>query len=288
MSDGSTEGSPAGNDAGLLLGKTTPPVDTYAPQILYPIARAGNRASLGLSAARALPFTGFDLWHAYELAWLDAGGKPVAAVGRLLVPASSPHMVESKSLKLYFNSLNNSVFATHQALVETVQRDVEKACGAPVTLELLAPDSAELAGAAMPGECLDALEVAVPAGGPAENQPLAVESTPGAELVEQRLYSHLLRSLCPVTAQPDWASVWVHYRGRKLQPDSLLRYLLAFRNHREFHEQCVERIFCDLMACSAPELLTVQAFYTRRGGLDINPMRSTEGDARPLPRLNRQ
>lgn len=288
MSSDGTGESPVGTDAGLLLGKHAPPVECYSPQILYPIARAGSRAVLGLPLAGPLPFTGFDLWHAYELAWLDAGGKPVVAVGRLLVPAHSPNMVESKSLKLYLNSLNNAVFATRQTLVETVQRDIEKACGAPVTLELLEPGSAGLAGTGLAGECLDVLDVPVPAGGPAENLPEMAKCRAGADIVEQQLYSHLLRSLCPVTAQPDWASVWVHYRGPRLQPEALLRYLLAFRNHREFHEQCVERIFCDLMACARPELLTVQALYTRRGGLDINPMRSTEGDARPLPRLNRQ
>ncbi|MCB1842386.1 MAG: NADPH-dependent 7-cyano-7-deazaguanine reductase QueF [Halioglobus sp.] len=282
------EGQAGDGASGTLLGRATPAPAHYSPAILYPIPRADSRATLGLASGAPLPFCGVDLWHAYELSWLDEGERPVAAVGRLLVPADSPNMVESKSLKLYFNSLNNTVFGRPQALVDTVQADLARVAGAAVTLDILAPDAIELAGVALPGESLDAHEVSVPVGGPGDNLPEIAQGSTGAAQGEYRLYSHRLRSLCPVTAQPDWASVWLHYRGRPLSQAGLMRYLLAFRNHQEFHEQCVERIFCDIMRCAEPEQLTIQAFYTRRGGLDINPLRSTERNARPLGRLNRQ
>jgi 7-cyano-7-deazaguanine reductase len=208
---------------------------------------------------------------------------PRVAVGSIRVPADSPSIIESKSLKLYLNSLNGTRFASPGQLAGTLEADLGAAAGAAVTLNLLAVDSAVLAGAKLDGHCIDDHPVsAVPA---APDSSLLVAS---GEVVEQRLYSNLLRSLCPVTGQPDWATVWLHYRGPRLDAAALLRYLLAFRNHQDFHEQCLERMFVDVMSVASPEYLSMQAFYTRRGGLDINPFRSTDPAAGPLPRLNRQ
>ncbi len=267
---------------GMLLGRRTPLIDSYAPQLLYPIPRAAGREHIGCRQAQ--PFAGSDLWHAYEISWLDLQGKPEVRVGRLTIPASSANMVESKSLKLYLNSLNNTLFDSDVAVAATIQGDVARVVGAPVQLELLTVDNERLAGVALSGRCLDSLGVKASAGEPCVDM-LELQSD---RIVEERLHTHLLRSLCPVTGQPDWASVWLHYRGAALQHESLLRYIIAYRRHQEFHEQCVERMFCDIQRRVEPEFLHVQAFYTRRGGLDISPFRSTDPAAQPLPRLNRQ
>jgi 7-cyano-7-deazaguanine reductase len=266
----------------MLLGRQTPAVDSYSPNLLYPIPRAAGRELIGTGGA--LPFTGTDLWHAYEMSWLDARGKPVVRVGRFAIPANSPNMVESKSFKLYLNSLNNTRFASAEQLRDRIRCDIAGVVGADVELQLLAVDDTFLAGAELEGFALDDLD-AGEAGGEPATEMLELHNT---ELVEEKLYTHLLRSLCPVTGQPDWASVWIHYRGQALTHESLLRYIIAYRNHQEFHEQCVERMFCDLHARIAPEFLHIQGFYTRRGGLDINPFRSTDPLAAPLPRMNRQ
>jgi 7-cyano-7-deazaguanine reductase len=266
----------------LLLGKHTPLVDEYSPQLLYPIPRRDARERLGLQ--QPLPFAGVDLWHAYEMSWLDQTGKPVARVGRFTIGAGSPNMVESKSFKLYLNSLNSTCFASDEEAAATIKRDIGKTVGEDVALELFEPDDQSLAGTGLSGVCLDDLPVVTETVGP-EATILRVQPT---EPVEEQLYSHLLRSLCPVTGQPDWATVWVHYRGASIDHGSLLQYIIAYRQHQEFHEQCVERMFIDIWQRCSPELLHIQAFYTRRGGLDINPFRSTDPAARPLPRLNRQ
>jgi 7-cyano-7-deazaguanine reductase len=265
----------------LLLGKHTPVVNAYSPQLLYPIPRSEGRQRLGLTDT--LPFVGCDVWHAYELSWLDNSGKPVARVGRLDIPADSPAIVESKSFKLYLNSLNNTRFPDDESARITIVRDIGGVVGAQVALELFEVGDRALAGAQLPGICLDDLPVPQRAAAP-DAAILSLRQVSG----EEQLYSHLLRSLCPVTGQPDWATVWIHYRGRVLQRDSLLQYIIAYREHQEFHEQCVERIFNDIYRRIAPEFLHIQAFYTRRGGLDINPFRSSDPAARPLSRLNRQ
>jgi len=267
---------------GMLLGRQTPVSDSYTPQLLYPISRAAGREHIG--CVQAQPFAGSDLWHAYEISWLDPRGKPQVRVGRLTVPVSSANMVESKSLKLYLNSLNNTRFDSEAAVAAIIQGDVARVVGAQVQLELLAVDDERLAGVALSGRCLDSLALKAPAGEPcAEILELQADG-----IIEEQLHTHLLRSLCPVTGQPDWASVWLHYRGAALQHESLLRYVIAYRRHQEFHEQCVERMFCDIHRRIEPEFLHIQAFYTRRGGLDISPFRSTDPAAQALPRLNRQ
>jgi 7-cyano-7-deazaguanine reductase len=265
-----------------LLGRPTPVPDTYSPDILRAIPRRVGREALGLYGKE--PFFGTDLWHAYELSWLDRGGRPVVRVGRFSVPARSPNMVESKSFKLYLNSLNSTRFASEEAVRDTLVADIGAIAGAGVGLDLLAVDHPSLAGSHVPGDCLDGLEFE-PAGGEPRTDLLRVET---GNVVEAEVFSHLLRSLCPVTGQPDWATLWLHYRGAAIQRASLLRYIVSYREHREFHEQCVERVFRDVHDRSAPEFLHVQAFYTRRGGLDINPFRSTDPAAMPLPRLARQ
>lgn len=266
---------------GLLLGKNTPVVDEYSPDLLFPIPREPARSALGLVGE--LPFHGVDLWHAYELSWLDARGKPEIRVGRFLVPAASPNMVESKSFKLYLNSLNSTRFDSEGAMRDVIVADVSKVVGADVSLQLHKIEDQSLAGHKLAGHCLDDLPLDVDAAAPGAALLIREEG-----LAEEQLYSHLLRSLCPVTGQPDWASVRVNYRGPRINRESLLRYIIAFRRHQEFHEQCVERMFADILSCFEPELLEIQAFYTRRGGMDINPFRSTDPDARPGPRLNRQ
>jgi 7-cyano-7-deazaguanine reductase len=193
-------------------------------------------------------------------------------------------MIESKSLKLYLNSLNNHRFASQEQAKAVITRDLGAVAGAGVSLELVAPGDGSLAGANLSGDCLDDLPVAIPAGEPVADM-LQLEEGPVAR---QRCYSHLLRSLCPVTGQPDWATVWFEYEGRPIVQETLLAYILAYRQHQEYHEHCVERMFRDIVAQCRPAALSIQAFYTRRGGLDINPFRSTDPDARPLPRLNRQ
>ncbi len=266
----------------MLLGVHTPVVDEYSPRLLYPIPRSEGRARLGLK--EPLPFAGADLWHAYEMSWLDHTGKPVARVGRFTIGASSPNMVESKSFKLYLNSLNNTRFASDEEAAATIKRDIGRTVEEEVALELFDPDDRFLTGAELSGVCLDNLSVAIKPGEP-EATMLRMQA---AEIAEERLYSHLLRSLCPVTGQPDWATVWIHYRGAALDHSSVLQYIIAYRQHQEFHEQCVERMYNDIWQRCAPEFLHIQAFYTRRGGLDISPFRSSDPAARPLPRLNRQ
>jgi 7-cyano-7-deazaguanine reductase len=266
----------------MLLGKSTPVIEEYTPALLYPIPRAQGRARLGLD--QTLPFAGADLWHAYEMSWLDATGKPVVRVGRFTIAASSPSMVESKSFKLYLNSLNNTRFSSEAELLAIVVKDISAVAGAEVRLELHDPADPVLAGAALAGHCLDDLPLTSSALD-YDQELLRIRS---GEVVQERLYSHLLRSLCPVTGQPDWATVWLHYSGAALDHSSLLDYIVSYRQHQEFHEQCVERMFLDIQRRCAPQFLHIQAFYTRRGGLDINPFRSTDPAAQPLPRLNRQ
>lgn len=272
----------SGEDSELLLGRHTPVLQEYAPQILYPMPRHLARQDLGLN--ETLPFQGVDLWHAYELSWLDKSGKPVVRVGRFSVPATSPNIVESKSFKLYLNSLNNSQFNCDEEVQDTITADISAAAGADVSLLLYSVDDPALAGMTLSGRCLDEYSIQPWHGEPDSRQ---LEVQPGTS-VEEMLYSHLLRSLCPVTGQPDWATVWLHYRGAPIEHSSLLQYIVAYREHQEFHEQCLERMFIDISARCDVDFLHIQAFYTRRGGLDISPFRSTDGTAQPLPRLNRQ
>lgn len=260
-----------------LLGKHTPLVEHYSPELLYAIDRAEGRSALGLEGP-GLPFAGEDVWHAWELSWIGSADVPRSAVGRFSVPCDSSNLVESKSFKLYLNSLNQARYGSDAELVATLHRDLSEVAGAPVGVELLALDDPGLQSATPPGICLDSLEPAT-----AADQPLAelLQLSPGVGAY--CFYSHLLRSLCPVTGQPDWATLIIELRGSRLLPESLLTYILSYRRHREFHEQCVERVYRDISRACSPDFLSVQALYTRRGGLDINPWRCSE--AIPAPRL---
>jgi 7-cyano-7-deazaguanine reductase len=267
----------------LLLGQHTPVVETYSPELLYPIPRQEARSNLGIHGV--LPFYGVDQWYAYEMSWLDQNKRPVARVGRFTIPCSTPNLVESKSFKLYLNSLNNTQYESEQAAIVCIEADVSEIAGAPVSLTLFLPDDDTLRGHVLTGHSLDNCCAGVVTGEPAANQ---IEISADGSHSEEKLFSHLLRSLCPVTGQPDWATVWIHYRGLQIDHNSLLTYIIAYRQHQEFHEQCVERMFRDIYSRCQPEFLHIQAFYTRRGGMDISPFRSTSLDASPLPRLNRQ
>jgi len=270
--------SPA-NDPSILspLGKPTEYRADYAPELLYPIPRQLKRDELGISGA-ALPFVGEDLWNAYEVSWLNPKGKPVVALATFRVPADSPNLVESKSFKLYLNSFNQSVFVDTDAVEATLARDLSAAAGAEVGVKVAVLGSRPQVSVAYPaGELLDELDIACDSYQPA---PELLHTTDGP-LVEETLYSHLLKSNCLVTGQPDWAMVVIRYRGRPIDRAGLLRYIVSFRGHNEFHEQCVERIYCDITEHCAPEALAVYARYTRRGGLDINPFRSSGEFAAP-------
>ena len=258
------------------LGQAVAYRDTYAPELLFPIERQLKRDELGIVAG-ALPFVGEDLWNAYELSWLDARGKPVVALGEFRVPAASPRLIESKSLKLYLNAFNQQRMASVDEVQSRIAADLSAAAGAEVGVVLMPLATRPQRRSAYPqGDCLDALDIAIDTYQPA---PELLHAT-GAE-VEEMLYSHLLKSNCLVTGQPDWGMLVVRYRGPAIDREGLLRYVVSFRAHNEFHEQCVERVFCDLMARCRPQELAVWARYTRRGGLDINPFRARHAGLRP-------
>lgn len=267
------------------LGKSSEYIATYSPELLFPIPRATKWAELGLSA-ETLPYRGVDYWNCFELSWLLPSGKPVVAIGEFAIPADSPNIIESKSFKLYLNSLNQSVFASEAELLSVLEKDLSAIAGKPVGVRVRQLDEAAREGlAVLPGTCIDDLDVSISNYSAPQPDLLVCDA---ARIVEQSLHSHLLKSNCPVTGQPDWGSVLVEYRGAALQPASLLAYLISFRQHADFHEQCVERIFLDLQKCLQPEYLTVYARYVRRGGLDINPYRTTLAEVPRNRRLVRQ
>lgn len=259
----------------IPLGRDVAYPDRYDPSLLFPIPRAQGREEIGLRAA-ALPFAGHDRWHAYELSWLDARGKPVVATATLAVPADSPQLIESKSLKLYLNSLNAARFESADAVRRTAMTDLSTAAGAPVAFDFgLPPFEAAHDLAGTDGvHSIDALEIVIDRYGPPDASLLSAHA---GDIAEESLHSALLKSNCPVTGQPDWAGVRIDYRGPRIDRAGLLRYLISFRDHAEFHEQCVERIFVDLLARCGCTRLSIEARYTRRGGLDINPWRATPG-----------
>lgn len=252
------------------LGKETRYINQYNPGLLYPIPRQAAREPLGLTAA-SLPFKGVDIWNAYEVSWLNARGKPLVRLAEFRVPADSASIIESKSFKLYLNSFNLTRFDNEAEVVARLQQDLSQAAVAAVAVQLYSVEQG-LYPRSLEGECLDDLDIEVQHYTPA---PELLTSDP-QQPVEETLVSHLLKSNCPVTGQPDWASVQIHYRGPKIDREGLLVYLISYREKGDFHEACVEQIFCDLQQSCAPELLSVYARYVRRGGLDINPFRSTE------------
>lgn len=267
----------------IPLGQATPFPQEYAPDLLFAIARDESRQEIGLRGA--LPFRGRDIWNAWELTWLGVGGKPVIATATITFDAASPMIVESKSLKLYLNSLAMSRYEAPAAVSETIARDLTRVSGAPVSVAVHSGAGGPLASVReLPGTCIDDVDLcrlpeAVDAG------LLRIDSSTA---VAEALYSHLLRSNCPVTGQPDFASILVRYEGAPIDRQSLLQYIVSFRRHEDFHEACVERMFVDITDRCMPASLTVYARYTRRGGLDINPFRSSVDSEAENFRLWRQ
>ncbi|ETO93326.1 NADPH-dependent 7-cyano-7-deazaguanine reductase QueF [Legionella oakridgensis] len=256
----------------LELGKTSDYESTYNPNRLYPIPRAAKRQDIGIDPAHP-PFLGFDCWNHYEVSWLNEKGKPVVAIAEIVYDCNSPMLIESKSLKLYFNSFNNTIFKSIEELENIIKRDLETRINADVLVCIHPLTRAQVITLqdSFTGESIDDLDV--------ECSVYMVEPSflsVSNEDVEEVLYSDLLKSNCLVTNQPDWGSVQIAYKGKKINREGLLKYLVSYRNHNEFHEQCIERIFVDIMTHCKPESLTVYGRYTRRGGLDINPYRSTE------------
>ena len=266
-----------------LLGKVATYVDRYDAALLYPLPRAAQRALIGV--AERPVFLGADLWTAYELSWLNTRGKPQVALGRFVVPCESTHLVESKSLKLYLNSFNNTVFADIDAVRQTLQKDLSQAVWrsgvvqSSVGVQLLSPEQyAKEKIAEMDGLSLDRLDLDCSHYQPA---PELLCAASNEAPVTETLYSNLLKSNCLVTGQPDWGSVSISYSGAQIDQAGLLQYIVSFRNHNEFHEHCVERIFMDIWTRCQPTKLTVYARYTRRGGVDINPWRSSHAQGLP-------
>lgn len=260
------------NEADSPLGKDVDYEADYDPGLLFPLARAAGRMQLSAQARAAMH--GWDVWNAYELSWLDPAGKPEVAWAEFWFPSDSTHIVESKSFKLYLNSLNQHRFDAPEALRATLARDLTRAAGASVEVQLHLPAVwGGFAPAEPSGFCLDALPVAIE-----HYQPRPELLRCGGEPVAERLFSRLLRSRCPVTGQPDWGTVQIEYEGPALERAGLLAYIVSFRQHQDFHEQCVERMFSDILQRCAPSRLAVYARYLRRGGLDINPYRSTAAD----------
>jgi 7-cyano-7-deazaguanine reductase len=257
----------------LSLGQATQYPDQYDPSLLFPIPRAENRAKLGFKDSQALPFVGVDIWNAFELSWLNKKGKPQIALAEFQIPADSPNMIESKSFKLYLNSLNNKHFEDENQLRELIIKDLSIVAGSKITTRIQATEAVAKKGMQeMSGVLLDRLDIEVDPNLPANPNLLGINESFGP--IEQCLVSHLLKSNCPVTGQPDWASVQIRYQGRPILEEGLLRYLIGFRQLGEFHEHCVETIFTDIKRQCKPEKLSVYARYTRRGGLDINPFRT--------------
>jgi len=265
------------------LGKATAYPQHYDPGLLCPLARGETRRSLGLPEDK-LPFYGTDWWTAYEVSWLDGRGKPQVALAQFAIPCTSPNLVESKSFKLYLNSFNQSQFGGIEEVKEYLKSDLARALGSDLEVRLTVLADANLPVEAPRGLCLDSLPVSIDRYAP-EPEYLSV----GPARAEERLYSHLLKTNCPVTGQPDWATLEIAYRGPRIDHEGLLRYIISFRNHQDFHEHCVERIYLDIKARCRPDYLSLFARYTRRGGLDINPFRCSElGKTPEFERLLRQ
>ncbi|KKW68502.1 NADPH-dependent 7-cyano-7-deazaguanine reductase [Lampropedia cohaerens] len=279
--------APTPTDAATVLGRDVSYPTQYDPTLLHPIPRLAARQQLGIGLQR-LPFVGADTWTAFELSWLGPRGKPQVAIAQFTFPSETANIIESKSLKLYLNSLNHTRFEDAAAVRETLRRDLSEAAwrgsasSAAVGVRLIEP--AEFAAeqvAELDGLDLDRLDVDCEDYLP---QPQWLRSAAGEPAVTETLTSRLLKSNCPVTGQPDWASIQIRYHGAPIDQAGLLRYIVSFRNHTGFHENCVERIFVDIWQRCQPVHLAVYARYTRRGGLDINPFRANAPQALPLNR----
>lgn len=253
-----------------VLGKATIYASQYDPSLLFSIPRSKKRTEIGITSA--LPFFGWDIWNGYEISWLNLRGKPQVAIAAFTIPADSPNIIESKSFKLYLNSFNQTRLESTDAFLALLRKDLSAAFGASIRIELtLSEDFSGLRFAELNGLSLDRLDIEMDH---FEPDVALLTCEKDASPVEEKLVSHLLKSNCLITGQPDWASIQIHYMGVPINQAGLLRYLIGFRNHNEFAEQCVERIFMNIFTHCQPQKLAVYARYTRRGGLDINPWRS--------------
>lgn len=269
----------------LKLGQKTEYASQYDRTLLQPVPRALNRDGLGITQNQ--PFTiGADIWTAYEISWLNEKGLPQVAIADIYLDYQSQNLIESKSFKLYLNSFNQSKFADFNAVQQTMQGDLSECAQGDVKVRLnpvAVYDSQKIDH--LQGDCIDEQDIEITS---YEFNADWLKDCVSDEIVEEKLVSHLLKSNCLITNQPDWGTLYIHYVGKKIDHEKLLRYVVSFRQHNEFHEQCVERIFCDLMHYAKPEKLTVYARYTRRGGLDINPFRSNFENLPENLRLARQ
>ena len=255
----------------LSLGKQVDYEFEYNPGLLQGVPRSLSRDTLNL-AGSGLPFDGIDTWTGYELSWLNLKGKPNVAILECHVPITSKNLIESKSFKLYLNSFNQTKFASAEDVQQVLQADLSACAGEPVEVKLILPEQfSSLQFQEFNGTLLDSLDVEIDQYSPNTQYLTVAKSEAG---VQETLVSHLLKSNCLITSQPDWASIQIRYEGKAIEHEGLLKYLISFRQHNEFHEQCVERIYNDIMQHCQPDKLTVCARYTRRGGLDINPFRS--------------
>ena len=269
----------------LKLGQKTEYASQYDRTLLQPVPRALNRDGLGITQNQ--PFTiGADIWTAYEISWLNEKGLPQVAIADIYLDYQSQNLIESKSFKLYLNSFNQSKFADFNAVQQTMQRDLSECAQGDVKVRLnpvSVYNSQKIDH--LQGDCIDEQDIEITS---YEFNANWLKDCVSDEIVEEKLVSHLLKSNCLITNQPDWGTLHIHYVGKKINHEKLLRYVVSFRQHNEFHEQCVERIFCDLLHYAKPEKLTVYARYTRRGGLDINPFRSNFENLPENLRLARQ
>ncbi|NOH97672.1 NADPH-dependent 7-cyano-7-deazaguanine reductase QueF [Vibrio sp. 99-70-13A1] len=263
--------------AGLTLGQKTEYSNQYDASLLQPVPRSLNRDDLNLG--NELPFKGHDLWTMYELSWLNDKGLPQVAVGDVYIPATSQNLIESKSFKLYLNSYNQTRFKSWDDVQARLAQDLSQCAGEAVNVNIHSvSEYTDQPIVTMGGTCIDDQDIEISSYEFEASLLEGAVSEKEAEEIEETLHSHLLKSNCLITNQPDWGSVEIAYSGKQINREALLRYLVSFREHNEFHEQCVERIFTDIMKYCQPSKLTVYARYTRRGGLDINPYRSSEQD----------
>ncbi|WP_414830054.1 NADPH-dependent 7-cyano-7-deazaguanine reductase QueF [Alteromonas sp. H39] len=268
---------------GLTLGQSVSYESQYNPALLQGVPRKLNRDSINLTPEN-LPFDGVDVWTGYELSWLNPKGKPCVAILECSVPVTSPNLIESKSFKLYLNSFNQTCFTDEHEVARTIKNDLSACAGSELDVSIYLPDSfGQLQMIEPEGDIIDNIDVEITA-----YQPDAALLKTANHTTKEKLVSHLLKSNCLITSQPDWATIQIHYEGPAIDHASLLKYLISFRQHNEFHEQCIERVFCDILEQCQPEKLTVNARYTRRGGLDINPFRSNFEKPYPNHRLARQ
>ena len=262
----------------LSLGKHVEYAQEYDNSLLQGVPRSLSRDAIKLPSQ--LPFQGCDIWNGYELSWLNLKGKPQVAILRCEVPITSPNLIESKSFKLYLNSFNQSKFTDVTSVSKTLENDLSECAGAAVNVHVI-PSNAfrEIQLGHLAGTCIDDLDIEITDFdiSPTLLKPsklIGSDPEQSETVISETLVSHLLKSNCLITNQPDWGSILIKYKGSQISHEGLLRYLISFRQHNEFHEQCVERIFYDILQQCQPQELTVYARYTRRGGLDINPFRS--------------